>query len=31
MLETDQAETINECIKSVRKRGRVGLIAAYSA
>ncbi|CDZ96911.1 -like protein [Phaffia rhodozyma] len=31
MLETDNCETINECIVAVRKRGRVGLIAAYSA
>ncbi|KAL7409208.1 GroES-like protein [Mrakia frigida] len=31
MLETDVPETINECILAVRKRGRVGIIAAYSA
>jgi len=30
MLETDSPETVNECIKSVRKMGRVGVIAAYS-
>ena len=28
MLETDVPETINECIMSVRKMGRVGLISA---
>lgn len=31
MLETDVPETANEMIVSVRKMGRVGLIAAYSA
>lgn len=31
MLETDVSETVNECIKAVRKRGRIGLIAAYSS
>ena len=31
MAETDNPETINECIKAVRKRGRIGLIAAYSS
>lgn len=30
MLETDNPETINECIKSVRKMGSVGLISAYA-
>lgn len=30
MLETDSPETINEMLLSVRKMGRVGLIAAYS-
>jgi hypothetical protein len=29
LLETDVAETANECIMSVRKMGSVGLIAAY--
>ncbi|ESK94741.1 alcohol dehydrogenase [Moniliophthora roreri MCA 2997] len=31
MLETDVPETINEMIVSVRKMGRCGIIAAYSA
>jgi len=31
MLETDVSETVNECIKAVRKRGHIGLIAAYSS
>ncbi|KAI5452146.1 hypothetical protein NCC49_001084 [Naganishia albida] len=31
MLETDVPETANECIRSVRKMGRVGLIAAYAS
>jgi threonine dehydrogenase-like Zn-dependent dehydrogenase len=31
MLETDVPETPNECIRSVRKMGRVGLIAAYAS
>jgi len=30
MLETDVSETVNECIVSVRKQGRVGIIAAYA-
>lgn len=30
MLETDVSETVNEMILSVRKFGRIGLIAAYS-
>ncbi|KAF8747660.1 GroES-like protein, partial [Rhizoctonia solani] len=30
MLETDVSETANEMIKSVRKMGRCGVIAAYS-
>jgi len=30
LLETDVAETANECIKSVRKMGSVGLISAYA-
>jgi len=30
MLETDVSETANECIKSVRKMGSVGLISAYA-
>lgn len=30
MLETDSSETANEMIKSVRKMGRCGVIAAYS-
>ncbi|KAF9528680.1 GroES-like protein [Crepidotus variabilis] len=30
MLETDNPETINEMIVSVRKMGRAGIIAAYS-
>jgi hypothetical protein len=29
MLETDVPETINEAIMSVKKMGRVGIIAAY--
>jgi hypothetical protein len=31
LLKTDVPETINEMINSVRKRGRCGLTAAYSA
>lgn len=31
MLETDVCETPNECINAVRKQGRIGLIAVYSA
>jgi len=31
MLETDNPETINEMIMSVRKMGRCGIIAAYAA
>jgi threonine dehydrogenase-like Zn-dependent dehydrogenase len=31
MLETDVPETPNECIRSVRKMGRVGLIAVYAS
>ena len=30
LLETDVAETANECILSVRKMGSVGLISAYA-
>jgi len=30
MLETDVSETANECIKSVRKMGSVGVISAYA-
>ncbi len=30
MLETDSAEVPNQCIKSVRKMGSVGLISAYA-
>lgn len=30
-LETDSPETVNECIKSVRKMGRVGVIAACTS
>jgi threonine dehydrogenase-like Zn-dependent dehydrogenase len=30
MLETDVPEILNEAIVSVRKMGRVGIIAAYS-
>lgn len=30
MLETDVPETLNEMIKSVRKMGRCGVIAAYA-
>ena len=30
MLETDVPETINEAIMSVKKMGRVGIIAAYA-
>jgi hypothetical protein len=30
MLETDVSETVNEMILSVRKMGRIGLIAVYS-
>lgn len=30
MLETDNPEVINECIKSVRKQGRVGLTSVYA-
>jgi len=31
MLETDSPETVNECIKSVRKMGRGGVIAACAS
>lgn len=30
MLETDVPETINECLMTVKKMGRVGIIAAYA-
>lgn len=30
MLETDNCETANECIKAVKKMGSVGVIAAYA-
>ncbi|KAG8932025.1 hypothetical protein FRC02_001778 [Tulasnella sp. 418] len=30
MLETDSSEILNEAIKAVRKRGSVGIIAAYA-
>lgn len=30
MLETDVPEIVNECILSVRKMGRIGVIAAYA-
>lgn len=30
MLETDSSETLNEMIMTVRKMGRIGLIAVYS-
>jgi len=30
MLETDVPETINECLMSVRKMGRIGIISAYA-
>lgn len=30
LLETDVPETLNEAIMSVKKMGRVGIIAAYS-
>jgi len=30
MLETDNPETINECLMTVKKMGRIGIIAAYA-
>lgn len=30
MLETDVPETINEALLSVKKLGRIGIIAAYA-